>query len=173
MTTRTSNTPGVIFDDGACPSVVGKETLEKSMRALNVDKVEVAKVALPNQRFGNCDDNQPSILAVKIRFWLTSSNSNESPIFNIAFQVIKGELPSLLRLPSLISMWAMVYHKCFTIAFRLRGKYRRFQQTHDGDHLCLAFRLRKPNDFSNKWNERTARIFLHPQLYGERKRTTA
>lgn len=38
-----NRTPGVIVDNGACSSVVGKDKLDKSMIALNIKEIEIGK----------------------------------------------------------------------------------------------------------------------------------
>lgn len=95
-TTRVSNTSGVIVYNGVCSSVPGKKSVDKAMCAHSLDMVRDAITKLPNHRFGTYYDNQPSIFAVKMVFWLKESNSNESPIFKVAFDVIKSDLPFII-----------------------------------------------------------------------------
>ena len=91
---------------------------------------------LKNHRLGNYNDDQPSRFAVKMPFKNASDNSE---LFDVAFDVIDGDLPFLLRLPSLRSMGANINHKNLTLSFNLCGKIQRFQLSLAGDHLWLPF----------------------------------
>lgn len=138
-TSATTNVPSVIIDTGACSSVVGKETLDDAMRRLNIDSVEDTKIRQKHHRFGNYDEQQPSIFGVKMPFDSMDQNNNPTVQFDVAFDVIEGNLPFLLGLPSLIAMGATLNHKYLTLGFSLNGKYNRLQLVKNGDHICLPF----------------------------------
>ena len=125
----------VIIDNGACSSGVGKNTLDHAMKYLRLTKVENTDIMLRSHRFGNYEEDQPSICAVRMPFRLKSNDENDPLLFHVAFDVIDGNLPFLLGLPSLISMGASINHKNFTIAFHLSGQYTRLKLDHDGDHM--------------------------------------
>lgn len=100
--------------------------------------VEYAPIISADHRFGNYDRDHPSHCAIKIPFSLDVENK---PLFDVYLNVIDGDRPFLLGLPSLNCMGATVNHKYFTIAFSLQGKYPRFRLTYDGDHLFLPFKF--------------------------------
>ena len=106
-------------------------------------KVEDAEIMLKNHRFGNYGDDQPSLFAMKMPF---SNAENKSNIFDVVFDVIDGDLPFLLGLPSLISMGATFKHKHFTMAFSLCGRYQRFKLSHTEG--CLLYTSPSPRDLS-------------------------
>lgn len=79
-----------------------------------------------NHRFGNNNDDQPTLFAVKKPFRLSSRKKKELPIFNLTFDVIEDDLPFHLCLSSLLTMSTTISQKRFTIAFHLSGEYKRF-----------------------------------------------
>lgn len=139
---RTSSknvSPRVIVDSGACSSVVGKNTLDKAMQTLNLEKVEDTDVKQKTHRFGNYSDNQPTIFAIKMPFHAKNVNGEKTVEFDVAFDVIEGDLPFLLGLPTLAAMRANVHFKYMTLSFSLHGKYHRLKLLRDGDHVYLPF----------------------------------
>lgn len=48
--------PGAVVDNSVCSSVVGNETVDKIMRAINLEKEEDAGNTVPKQRLRNYND---------------------------------------------------------------------------------------------------------------------
>lgn len=65
----------VIVDSGACKNVVGKNTLEKAMRSINLQKVDDTDISQKTHRFGNNNDNQPTLFAIKMTFQSKEANA--------------------------------------------------------------------------------------------------
>lgn len=157
-TSSDNNSPCVIIDTGACSSVVGKDTLDKVMRLLNLDRVEDTEIKQKNHRFGNYDNDQPSRFAVKMPFSICDDKEQSEVGFDVAFDVIDGDLPFLLGLPSLRSMGAVINHKYRTLSFTLNGSYQRLKLIDRNDHIFLPFhpepismkRSEEKDDVSNK-----------------------
>ena len=137
-TADSSSSPGVIIDTGASSSVVGKTTLDNAMTALGLDRVEDVPIKQRHHRFGNHDVDQPSLFAVKMTF---QPRSSSQPAFDVSFDVIDGDLPFLLGLPSLMAMGATLNHKYLSLSLSLRGKYERLRLVRTGDHISLPFRF--------------------------------
>lgn len=75
--------PSVIIDGGTCFSVVGKETLDRAMKLLNIDKVEDTTFRLQYRRFGNYNDDQSSLFAVKMPFCSRKPNAHVNVEFDV------------------------------------------------------------------------------------------
>lgn len=113
-------------------------TLDRAMEILKIDKVEDTA----RQRthcFGNYDDEQPSLFSVKMPFSSKKANGSKGVEFDVAFDVIEGDLPFLLGLPSLIATGASVHLKVLTISLNCNAKYHRLQMVKHGDHVYLPF----------------------------------
>ena len=72
-------------------------------------------------------------------FCAKSADGRTAAEFDVAFDVIDGDLPFLLDLPSLIAMESTINHKYLSLGFNCRGKYHRMQLMKTGDHLLLPF----------------------------------
>lgn len=67
-------------------------------------------------------------------------NASANPIgFDVHFDVIEGDLPFLLGLPSLTYMVATISLKYMTLSLSLAGKYCRLHLEKDDDHVYLPF----------------------------------
>lgn len=129
----------VVIDSGACSSVVGKATLDKAMELMKIDKVEDTGIRQRAHRFGNYDDDQPSLFAIKMPFASKRTDRSDGIEFDVAFDVIDGELPFLLGLPTLLAMGANVHLGFMTMSFHYGGKYHRLKMVKEGDHIYLPF----------------------------------
>lgn len=94
------------------------------MQVVNVDKVDDAKIILRNHKFGKYDANEPSIFALKMPFGYKSSDGNESPVFNVCFDVFKGYLLFLLEASVFSLHRGHPKPKVLQHAFALCGKYQ-------------------------------------------------
>ena len=133
------STKGAILDSGACSSVVGKCTLDSAMRALKIDSVEDSNPKIPNHRFGCQSKPHPTLFAVLFPFRLKST-TGEPVTFKIHFDVIEGNLPFLIGLPSLRAMRASVNCELIRLGFKLKGVFHRVKLSLDEHHLYLPFR---------------------------------
>lgn len=89
----------VIIDSGACSSVVVKNTLDRAIRRINVEKLEDINFRQIIPRFGNYDGNQPPIFAKKMKFQAKDANCAKNVAFDVTFNVIDRELPFVLGHP--------------------------------------------------------------------------
>lgn len=103
---------------------------EQSRRQKDLQKVH---------RFGNYDDEQASLFCVKMPFAGKDGSDRNNFEFDVAFNVIEGDLPFLLGLASVLAMQAPLNHKYLTLALTVHGKYNRLQLVLDDDHLYLPF----------------------------------
>ncbi len=123
------------------------------MRSLHLQRVDDTPIRQKTHRFGNYEDEQATLFGVKMPFRATNPRGETELEFDVAFDVIDGDLPFLLGLPSLIAMGAIINHKYLTLSFTLHSQYRRIQLLKSGDHLQLPFEAstihldkEKPND---------------------------
>lgn len=85
------------------------------MQELNLEKVEDTDILQKIHNFANYDEEQPSLFCVKMPFAGIASRGNDIVGFDVEFDVIEGDLPFLLGLPTLIAMGATVNHKNLTL----------------------------------------------------------
>ena len=105
---------GALVDSGACTSVVGNLTLDRAMRELNISKLDDARITTPVHHFGHHNEESRTLFAVRFRFTCRGKILNrgrrqetaQDVKFYIRFDVIDGDLPFLIVLPSLRSMRA-------------------------------------------------------------------
>eukprot|EP00171_Calliarthron_tuberculosum_P018277 IDg18277t1 len=105
-----------IVDSGACASVVGKKTLDNAMRVLRISNVPDAGTA------------------AKCR----SKDNNKQFEFDVKFDVIEGDLPFLIGLPTLRAMKSSLNFYNLTMGMKLGSYYYRIQLQQDSNHLYLS-----------------------------------
>lgn len=81
------------------------------MSMVNLDKVEHTTVRQQTHRFGNYDEDQPSLFGIKMPFSSQEDGGKVGVQFYVAFDVIEGNFPFLLGLPSLMAMGSTIYLK--------------------------------------------------------------
>ena len=130
-----------ILDTGACGSVVGEKTLIDVMNKLGMKFYQKEKPLQVSHRFGNNSTIQKTLFSVKMPIYASAENKDhvgERIYFNIKFDVIKGDLPFLIGLPSLSSMQASINFKYKNLGLYLNGKYYRVPYVEKDHHICLA-----------------------------------
>ena len=136
----TNNTSGAIVDSGACSSVVGKTTLDKTLKLLNIDNLPNGPALREHHRFGDYSVNHKALCSVKMPFDCIGENGQEDSAFDIMFDVIEGNLPFLVGLPSLLLMEANLNFKHRKISFFVNSKLTRLELLLDDDHIILPFK---------------------------------
>ena len=84
--------------------------------------VEDNNIRQKNHRFGNHDENQPTLFAIKMPFNSPVTSCDPYVQFDVVLDVIYGDLPFLPGLSSLITMAETVNHKFFKLALTINGK---------------------------------------------------
>eukprot|EP00171_Calliarthron_tuberculosum_P023568 IDg23568t1 len=128
-----------IIDSGACASVVGKDTLDIVMKSFGMSSVENTTPSIHAHRFGNHQEEQKTLFAIRFPLTCQCSNKKEIAKFHIKFDVIPGELPFLIGYPSLKAMKANLNFKFNEIGFHLRDKHVRIKLETDENHIYLPF----------------------------------
>lgn len=127
---------GAIFDSGAYSSVVGKRTLDSTLAALKIDRLPDAKPLRTSHRFGTSAEKHMTICSVQFPF---RSTGHADPLFDIQFDVIDGDLPFLVGLPSLISMKASINFNLKWLGVRANDEYVKLNLTLVNGHVYLPF----------------------------------
>lgn len=135
----TSGSDGAILDSGACASVVGKETLDKMIRAMGLEGVPDGTPSRDQHRFGNHSEVHRTICAVKFPFTCSDEHGSCVASFDIVFDVINGELPFLIGLPSLLSMRATLNFRYKSLGLHIGTNYMRIRLEHCDSHIILPF----------------------------------
>lgn len=109
------------------------------MRSLKLTNLQDCNVRLRNHRFGNYDENQPSLFGIKIPFPSTNPEWGTVVELDVAFDFIDGDLAFLLGLPTLAVMGASVNHNYMMLSFSLNNQYHRLKLVHYSDKVRLPF----------------------------------
>ena len=98
--------PSGIVDTGAFRTLIGEDTLLAFMSAMNLNSVKVIPgVTPPAHRFGV--DGPPISTSFRASLpWQVRTDKDSEIFFNIAVDVLPGQHPLLLGLPTLVSMKA-------------------------------------------------------------------
>lgn len=134
-----------IVDSGACASVVGKETLDSALRALGIEELKDEPIRQEEHRFGPSDSVLKTMCAVRVPFVCATSDGKEVR-FHIRFDVIPGQLPFLIGLPSLRAMAGNLSFKHNNLSMVINKTLYRIQLVYKNSHLCLP--LRSKSTFS-------------------------
>lgn len=135
---------GAIIDSGACTSVVGRITLDKALTRLKIDKLVDGKPTRVHHQFGPNSERHPTICSVQFPFW---GDDRQEPLFDIQFDVIEGNLPFLVGLPSLVSMRANLNFSYKWLGFKTGEDYLKLALHFLDSHIVLPFRATiKKND---------------------------
>ena len=140
---------GAILDSGACSSVVGKNTLDEVMKMLQLRTVRDAKPKILNHRFGTQSEEHQTLFAILFPFEV-KTNRNEKVQFLIHFDVIQGNLPFLIGLPSLRAMRANINCEFLSMGFKVQGTYQRAKLCMDKYHLYLPFRAQQHTYYEHR-----------------------
>jgi len=154
-----STIPSAIIDSGACASIVGKKTLDDAMRKLKLGNIPDGVPRQSYHRFGNSSKDYPTLFSVKMPFLCKSSFKNKpnGPVeFDVSFDVIDGDLPFLLGLPSLCAMKANLNFEYMNIGIRIERKSYRIPILKDDSHLFISFK---------SWNTNTS-LYTCPPIHG-------
>lgn len=109
------------------------------MQQRNLNEMEDSKIVQNAHRFGNYDDENPSLFCVKMPFGGKGGSERTNVDCDVDLDVIEGDITFLLGLPALIAIDATLNHKYLTLAPTVNGKYHRFQLFLDEDHLYIPF----------------------------------
>lgn len=93
-----------ILDSGAYAYVVGKTTVDSSIRIMGLSDIPDGITAHNNHRFGNHQEDHRTLCAIKFPLQFTDENDNQVTKSDIMFNVIEGNLPFLIGLPTLMAM---------------------------------------------------------------------
>lgn len=149
-TSSTTSKHGAVLDSGACASVVGKTTLDHTLRALGLSDIPNGTPSREVHRFGNHAETHSTICAVKFPFKCSDDNGVCVAEFDVTFDVIAGELPFLIGLPSLLAMRAALNFRYNTLGLHLGTKYVRVSLVQQDSHLLLPFKGIENNDNRDK-----------------------
>lgn len=130
-----------IIDTGACGSIVGNETLNSVRKALGLEELDKSPAHQEYHRFGNHTEDQKSLYSIKLPFFEDSEKNRA--MFHVSFDVLEGDLPFLIGLPSLTRMGACINLSFNTIGMRIGAKYHKFKIFKKGHHVCLPFTFHK------------------------------
>lgn len=133
----TNNTSSAIVDSGACSSVVGKTTLDKNLKLLNLPNGPFLR---EHHRFGDYSVNHKTLCSVKMPFDCVGENGQTDSTFDIMFIAIEGNFPFLVGLPSLLLMEANLNFKHRNSNFFANSKFTRLELPLDDDHIILPFK---------------------------------
>lgn len=142
-TFKTTSAPpmfeGAVLDSGACGSVVGKKALDRAMSNLGLNGIPEASIAREHHRFGDHPEAHRTISAVKFPFTCTDERDGQEAQFDIQFDIIDGELPFLVGLPSLIAMRACLNFKFKHLGLMIGSKYLKIPLHFQDSHVLLPF----------------------------------
>ena len=136
----TTEGPAAIVDSGACASIVGKNTLDAAMHALNISELKDADIRHAEHRFGPSRKPTKTIFAVRVPFVCTGKNLQGKVRFDIRFDVIEGNLPFLIGLPTLQAMNSTLSFKYQNITLAVNGVLHRLNLDMGSSHLMLPLR---------------------------------
>lgn len=74
---------------------------------------------------------------MRLPFSCKVKSANESVQFHIKFCVIEGDLPFLIRLPSLDAMGATLSYRLKSLSLAIKGTVHILERSHEGSHLRL------------------------------------
>lgn len=136
---------GAVVDLGACASVVGKNTLDAALEGLGLKSVPDCKPTRAYHRFGTHTEKHETSFAVRFPFWSDEQDSTSKPLFDITFDVIDGDLPFLVGLPSLFAMRCNLNFNGKWIGFKISNEYVKLTLVSSNGHILLPFKseLRK------------------------------
>lgn len=178
-----ANNTGAILDSDACASVVGKTTLDNALRNMELSYIPDGIPSRDSHRFGSHPDVHRTICAIKFPFQCSDENDSQISKFDIVFDVIDGELPFLVGLPSLMAMRSCLNFKFQSLGLAIGPKYLWIPLTYHDSHLTLPFSSmirRSERDDSNPSNNGTdrpysslpARSHFQPPPEGKHARVT-
>ena len=98
------------------------------MQQLNLENVEETDIIQKLHRFGNYDEEQPSLFWVEMPFSVRDVKGKEFVGFDIAFDLIEGDLPFLLGLQSLRPIVSTLNHIFRTLALTMNRKFHHLQK---------------------------------------------
>lgn len=125
--------------------------------------MEDTTVRLQNHLLERYNNDQQSLFANKIPFCSTEPIGHVNVEFDVTLEVIDGDLPFILDLPSLIALGATWNHKYITLAVSLNGQHHHLQLENNNDHLYLPFNA---NAILLKMGMNTATVKVLQRLLG-------
>lgn len=129
---------GAIIDSGVCNSVVGSNTLNAALGKLQIDKLINAKPLRPHHQFGTNYEKHTTVCQVHFSFW---GIDRRVPLFDIQFDVINGDLPFLVGLPSLVAMKANLNFSYRWLGCRAEEEYLTLELQYVESHIVLPFKV--------------------------------
>lgn len=148
----------MIVDSGACSSIGGKRTLDAVISKLKIEKVENAEPSRDSNRFGASVDDHKTMFAV--RFPFLSTDNEADPLFKIQFNVIEGDLPFLVGLPTLIAVKSSVKFNTKWLGFRSGDEFVKILLEKEKGHLILPFRATPKKDDRRKINQEKSNYYI-------------
>lgn len=131
-----------MIDSGATNSVVGQSTLDAALQSLNLSNIPDATIRQKGHRFGPSSTSLPSKFAVLMPFVCTGDKlkqfgNRDKLEFDIHFDVVDGDLPFLIGLPTLVSMNASLNFISASLSIKLASMRYSFKLQHDNHHFYL------------------------------------
>lgn len=104
LSSTSTEISGAVIEYGRCASVVGYNVLDKQFFSMKLTGIPDASPACKENLFGDHLQAHTSKCAVPIPFHCTDENNNNIWQFNVQFEVIAGNLPFPIGLPSFLAM---------------------------------------------------------------------
>jgi len=144
-TSKGAEPSGAIVDSGATNSVVGKSTLDAAMSYLNLSKIPDSTIKQKEHRFGPSSTSLPSKFAVLMPFVCTGDRlkqygNRDKLEFDIHFDVVDGDLPFLIGLPTLVSMRASLNFITGSLSIEFKSMRYSLKLQHQNHHFCLPMK---------------------------------
>lgn len=111
-----------MLDCGACASVGRKVTLERILRVRGLSDIPNGMFSREVHRFGNHTETHRTVCAIKFPFECTDAGRGQTSTYDVTFNVIEGELPLLMGLPTLLTMRAALNFGTIQLDCTLRGR---------------------------------------------------
>lgn len=132
-----NDVPSAIVDSGSCCSVVGQNTLDQAMKRLGISELKDEDICQREHLFGPSNKPMKTICAVRVPFTCNIAQNNSSVLFNIRFDVIEGDLPFLIGLPSLLAMKGTLNFQYCNLSLIIQRTTYRLQLVKRSSHLEL------------------------------------
>lgn len=154
---------GAMIDSGASSSIVGKKTLDATLNNLKIERLQDARPMRVSHRFGTNPERFSTICAVSFPF---RSTDQAEPLFNIQFDVIEGDLPFLVGLPSLLSMRASLNFNLKWLGI-ITGEgldsYIKLNLVQESGHILLPFEATLRRDEKRRLNFDKSSYYTAPE----------
>lgn len=145
MSAPQSSKEPAIIDSGACASKVGKIALDEALKELGIKKIEDDKISQPEHQFEPQNKFSRTLGTVRVPFICNISTGSEQENFKIRFDVIDGDLPFLIGLPSLRAMNANLNFNHITLSQVINNMLHRIALNYNKSQLVLPIHCKSVN----------------------------